>query len=102
LFNFPELPPWAIKVFISYMPGVVFPLFPTDHKVVILTIQISRKGTVASFCVVASNSTKVLDVFNSWLPPSTSYRDATCSALSKAVEIITHRRHASNYFRFLT
>jgi hypothetical protein len=65
LFNFPELPPWAIKVFISYMPGVVFPLFPTDHKVVILTIQISRKGTVASFCVVASNSTKVLDVFNS-------------------------------------
>jgi hypothetical protein len=84
------------------MPGVVVPLLPTDRKVVILTIQISRKGTFASFCVVASNSTKVLDVFNSWLPPSTSYRDATCSALSKAVEIITHRRHASNYFRFLT
>jgi hypothetical protein len=93
----PELPPWAIKVFTSSIPGVVVPLLPTDRRVLRLTIHISCKGTVASFCVVASNSLNVLDVCNSWLPTLTSYRLAICSALSKAVEIISLRRHAFNY-----
>jgi hypothetical protein len=38
LLNLPEHPPWAIKVFISSMPGVVVPLLPTDPKVLRLTI----------------------------------------------------------------
>ena len=98
LLNLPEHPPWAIKVFISSMSGAVVPLLPTDHKVLRLTIQTSRKGTFASFCVVASNSTIVLDVHNSWLSTSASHRHATCSTLSKALEIISLRRHAFKYF----
>ena len=44
-----------------------------------------RKGSVASFCLVASDSTEALDVFNSYLLTSASYTYATCYALSKAV-----------------
>jgi hypothetical protein len=67
--NLPELPPWAIKVFTSSMLGVVVPLLPTDRRVLRLTIHTSCKGTVASFCVVASNSLNVLDVCNSCCLP---------------------------------
>jgi hypothetical protein len=99
LLNLPEYPPWVIKVFISSTSVVVVLLLPPDPKLLRLNIHTSRKGTVASFCVFASISTNVLGVLNSWLPTSASHRHLTCSELSKAVEIISHLRHAFNYFK---